>query len=150
MPSKKLSLKLIDIYGIFLSLVETEKVNTKGIPFKLAWELADVKEAFKKPSQRLEEERMKIFGELGTAKEDQPGNFEIEAGNVSKVNDKIKELNETEVEVEFTPIHISKFEAAKDFQFAPGTFETLRTHVIEFPVPKKKEEEKKVEEPVDA
>jgi hypothetical protein len=152
MAIKKLSLKLIDIYAVFMAIAETEKLNVKGIPFKLAWELSDVKEAFKKPSVRWEEERNKIFSDLGTAKDDNPGSFEIEAENISKVNKRIAELNDTEVEVEFNAIHLSKFETAKDFQFAPGAFETLRKYVIEFPKKEEKKAETKEqkEEPVEA
>lgn len=139
MTNKKLSLELVEIYAVFLAVTETEKVNTRGIPFKLAWELADLKEAFKKPAQRLEEERNKILQDIGVP-QGTAGKFEIEAKNVEILKTRMTELNETQVDVEFTPIHISRF--PEEFQFAAGAFETLRKHVIEFPEPKEKEKEK--------
>jgi hypothetical protein len=148
MPSKKITLKLIDVYGLFISITETEKAN-KVIPFKLAWELADIKEAFKKSAVRLEEERNKIFKELGTP-DGEDGNFKIEVENVDKLNKTVQDLYNTEIEVEFTPIPVSRFEAAKDFNFATGAFEALRKDVIEFPVAKPKMEAVKKEEPVEA
>lgn len=143
MPSTiKKSLELVEIYGTFIALAETEKVNPKGIPFRLAWEISDVKESFKKHASRYEEERAKIFAELGKQKGVDTGSFEVEVDNVPIINSRIKELNTTVVEVDFVPIAIGRFEAADGFQFAPGAFETLRKNVIEFPAEKKKEEPK--------
>jgi len=136
MPSKKTKLKTIDSYSIFLSITETEKVN-KALPFKLAWELADIKEEFKKHAVRYEEQRTAIFKELGT--ESELGGYTFAEGVTKELEARIKELNETEIEVEFTPITLARIEAFKEMQFAAGAFEVLRKEIIEFPAPKEKE-----------
>lgn len=133
MAIKKLTIKLVDLYSVFLHLTETEKAN-KSFPFKLAWQVADIKAVLLKHAQRVEEERNKIFEQYGEQETDKPpGNFKVKVENIEKVNIAIKELNETEVEVEFNPIPISLLEAFKDLQFAAGAFEVLRKDFIEFP-----------------
>jgi hypothetical protein len=146
MPSKKFKIQTLEIYKIFLSIAETERAN-KALPFKLAWELTDIKEEFKKHAVRYEEERTKIFEALGT--KDESGGFTFAPGKTEELEAKIKELNETEIEIEFTPILLSRIEAFKDMQFAAGAFEVLRKEVIEFPAPKEKKEksEDKPKEP---
>lgn len=138
--AEKTKLKLIDAYGIFQAIVNSEKVNTRGIPFKLSWELSDVKEALQKHVTRYEEERNKVFKDLGKEKADQPGTYEIEQKDLNAVDERIKELNEMEVEIEIEPVPLGRFENA-NFQFAPGAFDALRKQIIKFPDEKKKETE---------
>lgn len=139
MPSKTLKLPMLELYGLFVALVEVEKVNTT-MPFKLSWDLDDIKEEIKKPCARFEEQRLKILRELG--KEKEGGQFEILEENKDAFQKQMDEINNVEVEVDINPIPLSLFETAKDFQFARGTFAVLRKYIIDFPV---KESQKKEE-----
>jgi hypothetical protein len=139
MPSKKLKLPIIDLYSIYVAILEVEKVNT-AMPFKLSWDLDDIKEIMKKPCTRFEEQRLKVLREVGKERDGFPGQFEIEPDKKEEFTKQLEEINNVEVELEINTIPLALFETAKDFQFATGTFAILRKYVIEFPEKKVKEE----------
>lgn len=132
---KTQSLKLIDTYTMFIAVQQTEAAN-KFLPFKLAWQLSDIKEILQKPASKLESQRNIIFTTHGEIKDSSRGGSDVSfaAEKIDVVTTELDELYQIEVDVTFNSINISELESCKDLQFPAGAFEVFKKfNIISFP-----------------
>lgn len=93
--------KLVQAYESFTSL---QKSNT--LPFKIAWEVADILESLEKHYKRFLDEKNKLIKEYGKPDEKNKEVYMIEPDKINLFNEKFEGLGKTEIDI--TLIKIDK------------------------------------------
>lgn len=91
--------KVVQAYESFTNL---QKSN--ALPFKLAWDVADLLEPLEKHYKRFLDEKNKLIKEYGEPDEKNKEMYMIEPNKVDLFNEKFGELGKTEIDVTLVKI----------------------------------------------
>lgn len=97
-----MKIELFKIVQAYESFINLQKSN--ALPFKLAWDVADLLEPLEKHYKRFLDEKNKLVKEYGEPDEKNKEIYTIKPEKISLFNNKIEEIGKIQVDIKLVKI----------------------------------------------